>query len=73
MHCVISYYFYLYLLLNAYAVRFDVMENINFFYKFFWVLNKTKFSGGSEHQTDCGRQEQEQITMVRKIRMCMNE
>ena len=27
---IVSYYFYLYLMLNACAVRFDVMKNLNF-------------------------------------------
>ena len=35
---IISYYFYLYLMLHI--VRFDVMNNLNFFKKIFWKLKQ---------------------------------
>jgi len=34
-----SYFFYLYLVLHACAVKFDVMENVKNFAKYFWELN----------------------------------
>ena len=34
-NCIISYYFYLYLVLHACAARFDATENLKFFYKIF--------------------------------------
>jgi hypothetical protein len=39
-NCIISFYFYLYLMLHTCAARFDVTENFKKNYKIFWKLNK---------------------------------
>jgi len=39
-NCAISFCFYLYLMLHACAVRFDVTRNLEKFLVFWWELNK---------------------------------
>jgi hypothetical protein len=40
LNCMISFYFRLYLMLHACAVRFDVTENLENFFRFWGELNK---------------------------------
>jgi len=39
INCVISYFFYLYLMLYTYAARFDVIRNL----EKFWILGGSKW------------------------------